>query len=253
MSDNSGHAGKVAVVAGGGGGMGLAIANSLIADGANVGIADIKPQPADLGRGPGESLYHQGDVTDESFVERVISQTVADFGRLDYLVNATGVLWLDRDRSLIDIDRAVWDEVIEINLTSFALTARHAIPPMKKTGGGAMVHFSSIDALRGDTRPQDAYGVSKAAIIRLSKSIAIQFARDNIRSNTILPGPVLTPMQHRWETDETARASAARHVPLGRLGLPQDLAGACLFLLSEQASFITGTELIVDGGVSATP
>lgn len=253
MGHTSCHAGKVAIVAGSGGGMGLSVANSLIADNANVSLVDIKQEPADVASGPGVKKYFQGDVSDESFVDYVVANTAEKFGRLDYLVNATGVLWFDRDKSLVDVDLDDWDQVIDINLKSFVLTARHAIPVMRKSGGGAMVHFSSIDALRGDTKPQDAYGVSKAAIIRLSKSIAIQFAKDNIRSNSILPGPILTPMQRRWEDDDGARAEAAQSTPLGRLGRPQDVAEACLFLLSDRASFITGTELIVDGGISAAP
>ena len=116
-----------------------------------------------------------------------------------------------------------------------------------------MVHFSSIDALRGDDRPQDAYGASKAAVIRLSKSVAIQFARDRIRSNVILPGPVHTPMQTRWDDNPHAREALSKHVPLGRLGTVADMAAACLFLLSDKAGFITGTELTVDGGLTARP
>ena len=146
----------------------------------------------------------------------------------------------------------VWDRVLEINLKSVALTARHAIPHMKKTGG-AMVHIASIDALRGDDKPQDAYGASKAALLRLSRSIAIQFAGDGIRSNAILPGPVMSPMQERWTDDPAGLAGVSDYVPLGRVGTTQDIADACLFLLSDKASFITGTELIVDGGCLAKP
>jgi len=151
------------------------------------------------------------------------------------------------------MDMDVWDRVLAINVKSFALTARFAVPAMKATGGGAMVHISSIDALRGDDKPQDAYGASKAALVRLSKSLAIQFAADGIRSNTILPGPVISPMQARWEDDDKALAAIAAHVPLGRTGSVDDIAGACLFLLSDAAGFITGTELVVDGGCLAKP
>ncbi len=181
-----------------------------------------------------------------------MAETVADHGRLDYLVNTTGVLWFDRDRSLVDIDMEVWDRVLAINLKSHALTARRAIPAMIATGG-ARVHISSLDALRGDDQPQDAYGASKAALIRLSKSIAIQFARHGIRSNTILPGPVVSPMPARWEGADDVLAAMADHVPLGRIGETQDIADACLFLLSDKASFIIGTELMVDGGCAAKP
>jgi NAD(P)-dependent dehydrogenase (short-subunit alcohol dehydrogenase family) len=251
--------GKVAIVAGAGGGMGLNIANDLIGAGAKVALIDIKDRPGDIAGGPGaaagagEGTYHQGDATDEAFVERVVTETVAAHGRLDYLVNTTGVLWFGRDRSLVDMDMEVWDRVMAINLKSHALTARHAIPAMIETGGGAMVHISSLDALRGDDKPQDAYGASKAAVIRLSKSIAIQFARQGIRSNAILPGPVVSPMQERWEGRDEVLAAVADHVPLGRIGATQDISDACLFLLSSKASFITGTELIVDGGCAAKP
>ncbi len=246
-------ANTVAVVAGAGGGIGLNIAIDLLTAGARVALLDIKPLPDAVRGEAGAARYHRGDVTDEGFVRDAIGATVATHGRLDYLVNATGVLWFDRDVSLCQMDMAVWDRVLEVNLKSFALTARHAVPAMRARGGGAMVHIASIDALRGDDRPQDAYGAAKAAVIRLSKSLAIQLARDRIRSNTILPGPVRSPMQARWDDDAAALASVAEGVPLGRVGATQDIADACLFLLSEKASFITGTELIVDGGCTAKP
>ena len=241
---------KVAIVAGGGGGMGLNIANDLIEQGAHVSVADLKPSP-EVSKGPGSCFYLEGDLTDERFVQEATSKTINEFGGLDYLVNTAGVLWFDRDVSFADIDLALWDRIYAINLKSFVLTSRYAVAEMKKRGGGAMVHFASIDALRGEVKAQDAYATSKAAIIRLSKSIAIQFAADGIRSNTILPGPVLSPMQERWRGRLDVQAEVARGIPLGRLGTTQDQSNACLFLLSDKASFITGTELIVDGGLTA--
>ncbi len=240
--------GKAAVVAGAGGGMGLAIANDLIAAGARVCLADIKPRPEEVRGGPGESLYRQGDLSDEVFVAETIDQTVAAYGRLDYLINTVGVLWFERDRSLLEIDLDVWDQVLDVNLRSHMLTVRHAVPHLRASGGGAIVLFSSIQALRGDRMAQDAYGASKGALRSLSKSIAIQFAPDNIRCNVILPGATLSPMQARWQGKET---EVARHIPLGRIGTPQDQANACLFLLSDKAAFITGAELTVDGGITA--
>jgi len=240
--------GKVALVAGAGGGMGLNVADDLIAAGARVCLADVKARPQAVREGPGESLYLQGDLSRDEFVASTVAETVERFGRLDYLVNAVGVLWLDRDRSLLDMDLATWDRVLEINLKSYALTARHAIPRMREGGGGAMVHFSSVQALRGDVAAQDAYGASKGAIRSLSKSIAIQFAADGIRSNAILPGATMSPMQDRWKGRE---AEVGARIPLGRLGTTQDQSNACLFLLSDQASYITGAELIVDGGATA--
>ena len=242
---------KIAVVAGGGGGMGLNIANDLLAAGAAVSLADLKPEPDSLCSSAGSFRYHQGDLTDEAFVKTVMRDTADNFGGIDYLVNTVGVLWFDRDTSFSDIDLDVWDQVYNINLKSFVMTSRYAVAEMKKRGGGAMVHFASIDALRAELKPQDAYATSKAAVIRLSKSIAIQFAADRIRSNTILPGPVLSPMQERWQEQPKTQAAVARGIPLGRLGTTQDQANACLFLLSDKASFITGSELIVDGGLTA--
>jgi len=245
--------GKIAVVAGGGGGMGLCVANDLVAAGANVTVMDLKQEPQDLARAPGTSKYCQGDVTDEDFVKQTIEGAATAGGGLDYLVNTTGVLWFDRDKSVVDIDMDLWDRVLQINLKSIAYTVRSSVPLMKASGGGAMVHISSCDALRGDNKPQDAYGASKAALVRLSKSIAIQFAGDGIRSNTILPGPVMSPMQERWECNDSALDAISNFVPLGRVGDPQDIANAVLFLLSDKASFVTGTELIVDGGCMAKP
>jgi NAD(P)-dependent dehydrogenase (short-subunit alcohol dehydrogenase family) len=182
-----------------------------------------------------------------------MAETFRPDGRLDFLVNAAGVLWFDRDRSLLDVDLEIWERVIRINLTGGMLAARHAIPLMQKSGGGAMVHISSTQCLRGDDRPQDAYQVSKAGILALSKSIAVQFAKDGIRSNVLLPSATDSPMQARWQADPALKARTAAAVPLGRVGTTQDMADACLFLLSDRASFITGTELLVDGGRMALP
>jgi len=116
-----------------------------------------------------------------------------------------------------------------------------------------MVHISSIDALTGDDKPQDAYGASKAAMIRLSKSLAIQFASKNIRSNIVLPGPIETPMQKRWEKNPNAKKQLSNLIPLRRIGKPKDVVNAIMFLLSDQSQYITGTEIIVDGGLTAKP
>jgi NAD(P)-dependent dehydrogenase (short-subunit alcohol dehydrogenase family) len=249
MSGEDGFAGRTAVVTGAGGGMGLQIARDLVAAGVRVVGIDVKARPAELEN----AAYAQGDVSDDGFVADAIGAAFAETGRLDYLVNAAGVLWFGRDRSLLDIELEVWDRVIAINLTGCMLTARHAIPLMQKSGGGAMVHFSSTQCLRGDDRPQDAYQAAKAGLLALSKSIAIQFAPEKIRSNVVLPSATESPMQARWEEDPALKRAAAAGVPVGRVGTVEDMANACLFLLSDQAAFITGAELLVDGGRMALP
>jgi 3-oxoacyl-[acyl-carrier protein] reductase len=134
-----------------------------------------------------------------------------------------------------------------------AYLSKLIIPKMKKNKFGSMVHVSSVDALSGDDKPQDAYGASKAAMIRLSKSLAIQFASYNIRSNIVLPGPIETPMQDRWKKNPKAKKKLSRMIPLQRIGKPKDVANTILFLLSNEGSYITGTEITVDGGLTSRP
>ncbi len=231
--------------------MGLAITRALLNEGANVAGLDAQKIDA-LDEDQERFMRFKGSVADWLFVSRAFKEAHAEFGRIDYLVNVAGVLWFDRDVSVETIDLEVWNEVLSINLTGCAHTIRAAAPLMKDEGG-AMVHFSTIQALRGDDKPQDAYQASKAGLIALSKSVAVQYAANNIRSNCILPGPTVSPMQARWEENPDQLSALEAAIPLGRAGSVEDMANACMFLLSDQASFITGTELVVDGGLLALP
>ena len=250
MSDFSG---KTALVSGAGGGMGLQIASDLLYAGASVLMLDIKPRPESIPGTPDQSLYQQVDLTDAAGVAAAVDKAVKLFGGIDYLANVAGALWFDRDKSALDIDLDIWDQVMAINLKSMVHTARLVVPYMRQRGGGAMVHFSSTQCLRGDPAPQDAYQAAKAGVVAFSKSLAIQLAQDQIRSNVIYPGPSESPMQDRWKTDPGARNATAAAIPLGRVGTVADMSNACLFLLSDKSSFITGTELLVDGGLQARP
>lgn len=249
---HSSHKDKVALIAGGGGGIGLQTALDLLKAGASVFIVDVKPMPEVL-KDVSTAAYCQGDATDQTFLDRVFGEIASTHGQMDYLVNATGVLWLDRDKSFLEMDMDVWDQVYQINLKSLVMTTRGAVPLMRKAGQGAIVHLSSIDALAGDPSPQDAYGSAKAALLRFSKGVAVQCAKDQIRSNAVLPGGTHTPMQERWDIDPSKKAALAAFIPLGRVGDPRDIANVILFLLSDKASYITGAELVVDGGVKALP
>ncbi len=239
--------GKTAVVTGAAGGVGYETATMLVAEGASVHIIDLLEQPA-LPEGPGKAAYHRGDVTEWDFVSGVFD----GLKQLDCLVNGAGVLWFGKDVSAIDIDFDIWDKVMDINLKSMVMTMKCAVP-MMQSRGGSIVNIASIQCLRGDPVPQDAYQASKAGVIALTKSIAIQYARDGIRANSVLPGGAWTPLQERWDRDPEAVKRAAAAVPLGRVGKADDIANAVMFLLSDRASWITGTELIVDGGVTALP
>lgn len=239
--------GRAAVVTGAGGGMGLEIARGIHDAGGAVLMIDVKERPPALEEGP-RLIYAQGDLTDEAFVKQAIDAAAASFGRLDYLANVAGVLWFGRDASLLTMDLSVWDQVFDINLRSMVHTARAVVPHMRKAGGGAMVHFSTIQCLRGDSVPQDAYAASKAGVGALSKSLAMQLAAEGIRSNAIFPGLTLTPLQSRWDTEDKVEA-VGQYIPMGRVAKPAEMASAALFLLSDGASYITGTDLVVDGGV----
>ena len=143
--------------------------------------------------------------------------------RKDDLVNTTGVLWFNKDISAVNIDSNIWDKVFEINLKSMMYLSKIIIPKMIKNNYGSMVHISSVDALSGDDKPQDAYGASKAAMIRLSKSFAIQFASNNIRSNIILPGHIDTNIQIRWKKTPKAKKSVDKFIPINQDEQPEDI------------------------------
>ena len=250
MRTGEGFAGKTALVTGAAGGMGLETSRRLCAEAVRVYGVDVRPP--DAGETPPGAVFEVGDAGDEGLMSALAARAVEETDRLDYLVNAAGVLWFDRDTSLTAIDPEVWDEVVRINLTAAMMAARVALPHMRRAGG-AMVHMSSTQCYRGDDRPQDAYQVSKAGLLALSKSIAIQFAAEGVRSNVVVPGPTRSPMQRRWDTDPNAERAVAASIPLGRVGSTADLAEAILFLLSDRAAWITGVELIVDGGLLARP
>jgi len=239
---------RVAIVTGAGGGMGKEIANMILSAGGAVIMIDVKAEPDDFKGTSDQRFYSQGDLTDQAFVTATIDAGAERFGRIDYLANVAGVLWFDRDASLLDMDLDVWDQVLNINLKSMVHTARAAVPHMRKAGGGAMVHFSSTQCLRGDPLPQDAYSTAKAGVGAVSRSLAMQLAGENIRSNAIYPGLTLTPLQERWDTPEKV-SDVSKFVPLGRIGTPQELASATVFLLCDGASYITGVDLVVDGGL----
>ena len=244
--------GRTALITGGSGGIGLSIVKKLIKNKIKVIILDINT--------PSKKIllnkfveFIKIDLSDYKNLQLCLTEIKKKYKKIEYVINAAGVLWFDKDVSLEKIEINTWDKVFSINLNSIVIVLQSILPQMKKNKFGSIVHISSIDALSGDNKPQDAYGSSKAALLRLSKSISIQFASKNIRSNSILPGPIETPMQERWKKNPELKKILSNVIPLRRVGKPSDIANSTMFLLSDESSFITGTELIVDGGLRAKP
>ena len=244
--------GKTALVTGGSGGIGLSIVQKLIKNHIKVIVID----KANANKKFSKNKYIEFiklDLSEDEELKNNLEYIKSKYKKIDYLINAAGVLWFDNDVSLEKISLNIWDKVMDINLRSIVVISQTILPLMKKNKFGSIVNISSIDALSGDDKPQDAYGTSKAALLRLSKSVSIQYAKYKIRSNSILPGPIDTPMQKRWKINPVAKKNLSKNIPLQRIGLPKDIANASLFLLSDQSEFITGAELIVDGGLRAKP
>ena len=244
--------GRTALITGGSGGIGLSIVKKLIENKIKTIILDINP--------PDKKIllnklveFKKTDLSNYKNLQSCLKEIKKKSKKIEYVINAAGVLWFDKDISLEKISINTWGKVLSINLSSIVIVLQSILPLMKKNKFGSIVHISSIDALSGDDKPQDAYGSSKAALLRLSKSISIQYANKNIRSNSILPGPIETPMQKRWKKNPKAKKDLSKIIPLQRVGKPIDIANSTIFLLSDESSFITGTELIVDGGLTARP
>ncbi len=236
---------RTAIVTGAGSGAGLAIARGLTAEGGSVVAVDVNAPTTEL---PAGCTFVRGDVTDPALPRAVVQEIVGRYEHLDYLVNAAGVAQFGRDCSVLEIPDEVWDRVLAVNLTAAMRFARACGPALKRRRG-AMVHISSVAGLRGMDDPMDAYQVSKAGLVSLSRGLAMAMAGDGVRSNTVCPGAIDTPMLGPiYEGDPGRRDRMAERTPLRRLGTADDVARACLYLLSDDASFITGTDLVVDGG-----
>jgi NAD(P)-dependent dehydrogenase (short-subunit alcohol dehydrogenase family) len=246
---------KVAFITGAGMGMGREASVLFAEEGAKVVVADIDAKAAAetvglVEKKGGQALAVTGDVALEADVQRMIAEGARKFGALHVLYNNAGVLWKDRDRSVLETDEKSWDRVMAINLKSVFWVTKYGIPHLKAAGGGSIIMMGSVSALAGFTRAQDAYTAAKGALISLTKSLAIQFARDQIRCNVIHPGIVDTPLQAPYLTD-AIRKEFETGIPLGRIARPREIANVALFLASDESSFMTGAELVVDGGFTA--
>ncbi len=242
--------GKVAFISGGARGMGASEARLFVREGASVVIGDVlddegKQVEAEITESGGEVLYVHLDVTSEEEWQRAVAATIARFGRLDILVNNAGI-GLRGGIEATSVED--WDEVMGVNAKGVFLGTKVAIPEMRKVGGGSIINISSQMAMVGSDRSGVAYHASKGAVRTFTKSAAIRHAKESIRVNSVHPGPVVTPMIEDRLSDETERARLTSLIPLGRIGTPEDVAYGVLYLASDESAFVTGSELVIDGG-----
>ncbi len=243
---------KVALISGGARGMGATEALVFAQEGAKVIIGDVleedgRQTEAAVNEAGGECLFVRLDVTSESDWDQAVAAAVGRFGKLDILVNNAGIA---RISSVEDTSEDEWDLVMDINAKGVFLGTKAAIPAMRDAGGGSIVNISSIAGLVGGRT--SSYSASKGAVRLLTKSTAIQYAAESIRCNSVHPGVIESPMTLpiMLDTEEGREQAIARH-PIGRVGQPIDIAYGVLFLASDEASFMTGSELVIDGGATA--
>jgi NAD(P)-dependent dehydrogenase (short-subunit alcohol dehydrogenase family) len=245
--------GKVAVISGAAHGMGEVEAQLFAAEGAKVVIADILENEAQqvvatiTGAG-GEALFVRLDVTKEEDWQEVVSTTVARLGKLDILVNNAGISGTYTSDLM---STEAWDRIMAINARGVFLGMKYAIPAMQKAGGGSIVNISSISGVVGQDYTHMAYNASKGAVRIMTKSAAVQYAKDGIRVNSVHPGVMPAMRTSRGSAMPETRQRMLAQVPMGREGRREEVGYAVLFLASDEASYITGTELIVDGGFLA--
>jgi 3-oxoacyl-[acyl-carrier protein] reductase len=242
-------AGKVAVVTGGGSGFGAAICRRFVEEGSRVVVVDCRADRGEpIARALGDSaVFQSADVALEADAHAMIDAAVARFGRLDVLVNNAGAP--QAPQSLVETNEEEWDRLFAVNAKAIFLAARHAVPIMRRQGGGVILNTVSVAAIR--PRPNLlAYNSSKGAALIATKSMAIELAPDRIRVNAVCPGPGDTPMLATFVggDSEAHRAGFLSTIPLGRLCAPADVANAMVYLASDEAAFVTGVVLQVDGG-----
>lgn len=242
--------GKCALVTGAGKGLGHTIARALAQAGADVAVAsrtrsDLEAVAAEIDALGRRAVITVADVADESSIDEMVRQALAGLGRIDILVNNAGIEGLG---AVVDMDAAAWDRVMAVNLRAPMLCCKHVGPHMIERGSGKVINVASVMAT-AVSRYMASYSSSKAALVQLTRTLALEWMRSNIQVNALCPGYILTPMNEKFFATEAGKRLIAS-LPSGRLGEPRELEGAAVFLASDAASFITGTTLYIDGGHS---
>lgn len=242
--------GRVAVVTGGGSGIGLATARRFASEGAKVVVADLDPATGKAAADEVGGLFVQVDVTDEEQVKALFQTTVDTYGKLDIAFNNAGISPPDDD-SILTTGIEAWERVQRVNLTSVYLCCKYAIPHMQANGKGSIINTASFVATMGAATSQISYTASKGGVLAMSRELGVQFAREGIRVNALSPGPVNTPLLRELFAKDPERAARRLvHVPLGRFAEPEEIAAAVAFLASDDSSFMTASNFLVDGGIA---
>ena len=246
---------KVAIITGGGSGMGRTASLIFAGHGAKVVVAEFSEaagaETVELVRAAGgEATFVKADVSNEADAKAMVDHAVSTYGRLDCLYNNAGIM-PEADHSVTDTEVAVWDQVMAVNVRGIFLGCKYAIPHMTEQGSGSIINIASFVALVGCSVPQDAYTASKGALLALTRSLAVQFGPNGIRTNAICPGPIETPMLMDWLLkDEAAKQLRLARNPTGRFGKPEEIVNMAVYLASDESRFTNGAQLVVDGGIS---
>jgi NAD(P)-dependent dehydrogenase (short-subunit alcohol dehydrogenase family) len=241
---------KVAVITGAGSGIGLATARRFAREGAQVVCADVDEASGKAAAAEVGGTFVAVDVTEDAQVLAMFATAIETYGGVDIAFNNAGISPTDDD-SILTTGIEVWERVQRVNLTSVYLCCKHAITAMRRRGGGSIINTASFVAVMGSATSQVSYTASKGGVLSMSRELGVQFAREGIRVNALCPGPVNTPMlKELFAKDPERAARRLVHVPLGRFAEPEEIAAAVTFLASDDASFITASQFLVDGGIS---
>ncbi|MCX6429445.1 MAG: 3-oxoacyl-ACP reductase [Actinobacteria bacterium] len=242
--------GRVAVITGAGSGIGLATARRFASEGAKVVLADMNVQSGEAAAKEVGGIFVRADVTIAGDVENMYKVAFDTYGRIDIAFNNAGISPTDDD-SILTTELEVWERVNRVNLTSIFLCCKYVIPYMQKTGKGSIINTASFVATMGAATSQIAYTASKGGVLSMTRELGVQFAREGIRVNALSPGPVNTPMLQELFAKDPERATRRLvHIPMGRFAEASEIAAAAAFLASDDSSFITASNFLVDGGIS---